>query len=63
MKGARAVADVDILLAGDPLYRVTFHFVDEGAERGWKIDEILLPMGDMQGAWPLSEYLADPLAQ
>lgn len=63
VKGARAVADVDILLSGDPLYRVTFHFVDEGAERGWKIDDILLPMGDMQGTWPLSEYLADPLAQ
>lgn len=63
VKGARAVADVDILLSGDPLYRITFHFVDEGVERGWKIDDILLPMGDMQGTWPLSEYLADPLAQ
>lgn len=61
VKGDRAVTDVEILQSGDPLYTITFHMVDEGADRGWKIDEILLPNGDSEGTWPLSEYLADPL--
>lgn len=63
VKGSRAIVDVDILLSGDPLYTITFQMVDEGAERGWKIDDILLPNGDSEGTWPLSEYLASPLAQ
>ncbi|MBO9587535.1 hypothetical protein [Devosia sp.] len=63
VKGSRAIGDVEILLSGDPLYTITFQMVDEGAERGWKIDEILLPNGESEGTWPLSEYLANPLAQ
>lgn len=63
VKGARAVGDVDILLSGDPLYTITFQLLDEGPDRGWKIDEILLPSGDTAGTWSLSEYLVDPLAQ
>ncbi|KFL28985.1 hypothetical protein JP75_23585 [Devosia riboflavina] len=63
VKGGRAIGDVDILLSGDPLYTITFQLVDEGAARGWKIDEILLPNGDSEGSWPLSEYLASPLVQ
>lgn len=63
VKGGRAVGDVDILLSGDPLYTITFQLVDEGAARGWKIDDILLPNGDSAGSWPLSEYLASPLVQ
>jgi hypothetical protein len=62
IKGSRAVTDVDIISGGRVLYKITFHFVDEGADRGWKIDEILLPSGDAAGTWSLSEYLADPLA-
>ncbi|RYE60857.1 MAG: hypothetical protein EOP20_01335 [Hyphomicrobiales bacterium] len=60
IKGSRAVTDVDILLEGAPLHTITFHFVHEGAERGWKVDDVLLPNGDSEGSWPLSEYLADP---
>ena len=59
-KGDRAVTDVGISLDGDLLYTVTFHFVDEGSERGWKVDDILLPMGDAEGTWSLAEYFADP---
>ena len=61
IKGSRAVTDVEIMSEGRPLYTIIFNLVDEGADRGWKIDEILLPNGDSQGTWPLSEYLADPL--
>lgn len=61
MKGRRAVTDVDIVLAGEVLYTITFHFIDEGAERGWKVDDIMLPSDDADGILPLSEYLADPL--
>ena len=61
VKGPRAVSDVEIVLEGNVLYTITFHFVDEGAERGWKVDEILLPSGDSPDIWPLSDYLKDPL--
>lgn len=63
VKGDRAVTDVEILQSGDPLYTITFQLIDEGSARGWKIDEILLPNGDSEGTWPLSEYLASPLVQ
>lgn len=57
VKGARATGDVDIFLAGEPHKTIGFLLVDEGAGRGWKIDDILLPNGDSAGFWPLSEYL------
>jgi hypothetical protein len=58
-KGGVSVIAVDITIEGEPWHEITFHLVDEGAA-GWKVDDILLPMGDMQGSWSLSEYLADP---
>lgn len=59
-KGGRAVTDVNISLFDEPLSVVTFHFVDEGRSRGWKVDDILLPMGDAEGTWSLADYFADP---
>lgn len=58
-KGDRSVIAVDIAIEGAPWHEITFHLVDEG-DAGWKVDDILLPMGDAEGTWSLAEYLADP---
>lgn len=58
-KGDRSIIVVDIAIEGAPWHEITFHLVDEGAA-GWKVDDILLPMGDAEGSWSLAEYLADP---
>jgi len=58
VKGTHAVADVDINFEGRQLYLITFHLVDEGGARRWKIDDILLPNGDSAGSWSLAEYFA-----
>lgn len=59
-KGNRAITDVNISLFGEPLSTVSFFFIDEGSDRGWKVDDILLPMGDAEGTWSLADYFADP---
>ena len=58
-KGGRSVIAVDIAIEGAPWHQLVFHLVDEGAT-GWKVDDILLPMGDAEGSWSLAEYFADP---
>ena len=58
-KGDRSVIVVDITIEGEPWHEITFDLVDEG-ESGWKVDDILLPMGDAPGHWSLAEYLANP---
>lgn len=62
IKGSRATAQVVVLLEGEPLHTIGFELVDEGAELGWKVDDIILPDYDNNTTWRLSEYFADPLA-
>jgi hypothetical protein len=58
-KGDRSVISVDISLADEPWETLTFHLIEDG-EAGWKVNDILLPMGDAEGTWSLAQYLADP---
>jgi hypothetical protein len=58
-KGGLAVIPVNISIEGEPWHELVFQLVDDGAT-GWKVDDILLPMGDAPGHWSLAEYLSDP---
>ena len=57
IKRDRAIIAVDI--TGYQPKRITFELIDEG-EKGWKIEDIILPGYDGSGPERLSDYFANP---